>query len=131
VRRTLAALLTLAVTALTWAQTSSAPPAVIRKMLMQQDLSIPDYQVLLLTVEIPAGGREGKHKHSGDLAVYIQEGEMVLEVEGKPTMTYKAGDTFFVEAGTVHEGINRSGATGKGVATLITPKGQPVTIQTP
>lgn len=122
-----ALLLMLVVTSFLWAQSGAEPPAVVRKVLLQQDLSIPGYSVVLVSVEIPPGGREGRHTHSGALAGYVQEGVVIVESEGKPSTTYKAGDTFFVEAGKVHEGINNGTITAKAIATLVAPKGQPVT----
>src|ERR671929_72066 len=88
-----------------WVQPGvSAPaPEVKRTVLMQQDTPDGKYQNSLVMVEIPAGGREGRHNHPGPLIVYVQEGAIALEYEGKPTTTYRAGQTFFVEAGKVHQ----------------------------
>ena len=125
-----AAMLTLAATSVLWAQAPSGPPTVVRKVLMQQDLSIPgSYSLVLVSVEIPVGGREGRHTHPGGLAVYVQEGVFSLDYEGRPTVEYKAGDTFFVEAGKVHEGINKGSVAAKGIASFVVPKGQPLTTQ--
>lgn len=120
-------LLLAAASSILWARQGAEPPAVVRKMLLQQDLSIPGYSVVLVSVEIPPGGREGRHIHSGALAGYVQEGVVILDSEGKPSMTYKAGDTFFVEAGKIHEGINNGTVTARAIATLVVPKGQPLT----
>jgi len=126
-----ALLFTLAAAVL-WAQAPPSGPAVVRKTLLQQDLAIPGgYSMLLLSVEIPPGGREGRHSHPGALAVYVQEGEITLDSEGKATATYKAGDTFFVESGKIHEGINHGSAPAKGLATLVVPKGPPVSVPAP
>ena len=43
----------------------SAEPTVVRKVLMQQDLPIPGYSTALVSVDIPVGGREGRHTHPG------------------------------------------------------------------
>lgn len=126
-----AALFAIGATALVFAQTGGAL-AVVRKVLLQQELKTPaDHSMLLISVEVPAGGREGRHTHAGPLAVYVQEGEMVLESEGKAPATYRAGETFFVEAGTVHEGINRGPVVAKGIAALVSPRGRPVTTPVP
>ena len=73
---------------------------------MQQDLPMPNTTEAMIEVTIPVGGREGKHTHPGALMVHVTSGAISLDYEGKPNITYKAGDTFFVEAGKVHEGIN-------------------------
>jgi quercetin dioxygenase-like cupin family protein len=111
--------------------TSSAmqQPAVTRKVLLQQDLAIPGYTTALIAVEIPTGVREGRHTHPGTLLGYVQEGTLTLDYEGKPTGTYKAGDTFYVEPGKIHEGINKGNTAVKILATFVGEKGKPITTQ--
>ncbi len=104
-------------------------PNVTRKVLMQQDLNIPGYAAALVSVEIPVGGREGRHTHPGTLIVYVQEGTLTLDYEGKPTKAYKAGETFSVEPGKIHEGINKGNTTVKALASFVVEKGKPLTTQ--
>ena len=106
-------------------------PTVTRKVLLQQDLPIPDYQAAQVAVEIPVGGREGRHTHPGAAIVYVLEGTITLDYEGKPTATYKAGDSFFIEAGKIHEGINKGTAPIRALATFVVPKGKPLTTPAP
>ena len=96
-----------------------------RKLLLQQDMFIPGYQMIVQTVEIPAGVKEVRHTHPGVLSGYMLEGTLVLEHEGRPTATYKAGETFVVDAGKIHQGINNTNAPAKLVATLVLEKGKP------
>jgi quercetin dioxygenase-like cupin family protein len=44
------------------------------------------------------------------------EGTLRLDKEGKPSASYKAGETFFLERGIVHEGMNGSSWVGVSVA---------------
>ena len=104
-------------------------PNVTRKVLMQQDLQIPGYSVALVSVEIPVGGREGKHTHPGTLLVYVQEGALTLDYQGKPTKTYKAGETVYIEPGKIHEGINNGNTPVKALASAVVEKGKPLTTQ--
>lgn len=104
-------------------------PTVIRKVLMKEDAGIPGYEADLVAVEIPPGGREGRHTHPGLAMVYVQEGVVTLDYEGKPTATYKAGDTFYIEPGKIHEGQNKGTATVKVLGTFIIKKGEPLTTQ--
>ena len=106
-------------------------PEVVRRILLHQDLPKPNYQVIEMAVDLPAGGREGRHTHSGVLIVYILEGTMTFDHEGRATATYNPGDTFAVEPGQVHEGINRGNVTVKAIATLIAPKDEELTTQVP
>jgi quercetin dioxygenase-like cupin family protein len=80
-------------------------------------------------VTIPVGGREGKHTHPGPLIVHVISGAFSLDYEGKPNITYKAGETFSAEPNHVHEGINKGDEPAVGIATLVTPKGEPLTKQ--
>jgi len=120
----IAAIFTLAIAV---APSNAQAPTVKRTVLIQHDTSAPGFEALLVSVEIPAGGREGRHTHPGLAMVHVLEGTLSLDYEGKPQASYKAGDSFFVEAGKVHEGINKSNAPVKAIATFIIPKGQPVT----
>jgi len=105
-------------------------PSVVRKVLLQHDLAIPTgYTAGVVSVEIPVGGREGRHTHPGDLFVYVQSGAITLDYEGQPTKTYKAGDIFYVAAGKIHEGINNGNVPAMALASFVIPKGQPLTTQ--
>ena len=85
------------IASLTFPPATAQEPTVQRKVLLTHDLAVPGYQVVLGAVEIPPGGREGRHTHPGAVVVYIQEGVLTFDYEGSPTMTYKAGDSFFIE----------------------------------
>ncbi len=111
-------------------KTSAAQqPSVTRKVLQKDESSIPGYDVVLVAVEIPAGGREGRHTHPGVTMVYVQEGVLTLDYEGKPTATYKPGDSFAVEPGKIHEGHNFGKTPVKVVASFVVQKGLPMTTQ--
>ena len=122
----------IACTAIAYAGTlihAQQAPTVKRTVLLQHDTSVPGYDAILVAVEIPVGGREGRHTHPGTAMIHVLEGALTLDYEGKPTTTYKAGESFFVDAGKVHEGINKGNVPAKAIATFVIPKGQPVTAQ--
>ncbi len=102
-----------------------------RKLLLQQDLAIPGYEVVLVEVTIAVGGREGKHLHSGTLVGHILEGELTLVFDGKPTKTLKAGESLLIEPLQVHEGINNGSVPVKALVTFIIEKGKPLTTPLP
>jgi quercetin dioxygenase-like cupin family protein len=109
----------------------ASQPNAVRKMLIQHDLPIPGYTAGIAAVEVPPGGREGRHTHPGPLYVYVQEGAITVETDGQPTRTYKAGETFFIEGGRIHEGINHGTATYRSLTSFVIPKGKPLTSQVP
>ena len=118
-------------TSVTFLPATAQQPTVQRKVLLTHDLAIPGYQTVMAAVEIPPGGREGRHTHPGAVVVYIQEGVLTLDYEGNPTMTYKAGDSVFIEGGKIHEGINKGASPVKAVATFVVEKGKPLTTPAP
>jgi quercetin dioxygenase-like cupin family protein len=106
-------------------------PTIQRKVLITQDLPIPGYQIVMAAVEIPPGGRSGRHTHPGAVVANIQEGVLTLDYEGRPTTTYKAGDAVFVEAGKIHEDINNGTTPIKLIAAYVVEKGKPLTSPAP
>jgi quercetin dioxygenase-like cupin family protein len=105
-------------------------PEAKRTVLLRHDTNIPNYEAVLVQVEIPVGAREGRHTHPGLAMIHVLEGTLTLDYEGKPTASYKAGESFYVEAGKVHEGINKGKAPVKAIATFVIEKGKPITTQT-
>ena len=117
-------------------QSSPAPaaapaPQVKRNVLLKQDTSIPGREAVMARVEIPAGGAEGKHTHPADVFVFVNEGVVTVEHEGRPDATYKAGDVFTVESGKIHQAINHGDVTARLSAVFIAEKGKPLTTQVP
>lgn len=102
---------------------------VTRKIFLKQDSPIPGYDEDLVMVEIPPGGREGRHKLPGSVIIYVQEGTLTFDYEGKRTATYKPGDSLYVEPDKIHEGRNNGNAPVKVLATFLLKKGLPMTSQ--
>ena len=112
-------------------QAAAPAPTVTRTVLNQRDLPVPGFAAALVRVDLPVGAREGKHQHPGTLIAMVQEGTMTLDYEGKPTMQYKVGETFYVESGKIHEGMNKGTVPVKLIASFVFPKDKPMTIQVP
>ena len=77
-----------------------------RTPLQDQPLTVPGRHGVTARVEIMPGVESGRHVHPGEEFEYVVEGALQLEVDGLPPRTFKAGDTFFVGAGVVHNGRN-------------------------
>jgi quercetin dioxygenase-like cupin family protein len=101
-----------------------------RKVLLQQDAP-PGFQTVLTSVEFPPGASEIRHTHPGMLVVYVIEGTLAVESEGRPRTTYKPGDSFYIEAGKTHQGINTGNAPVKIVAMQVAEKGKPLSTPAP
>jgi quercetin dioxygenase-like cupin family protein len=77
-------------------------PGITRTDLQRHDLSAPGREVIQNRVDI---GREApfiKHKHPGEEIIYVLEGSLEYELEGRPPTTLEAGDVLLVPAETVH-----------------------------
>ncbi len=113
--------------ALLMAAPAAQQPTVTRKILLKQDAAIPGYEQDLVKVDIPVGGREGRHTHPGSVMIYVEEGTLTFDYEGKPTATYNPGDSLYVEPDKIHEGINNGKTTVKVIASFLVKKGVPLT----
>ena len=88
-------------------------------------------QAVMAAVEIPVGGREGRHTHPGAVFIFVQEGSIAVDHEGRANTSYKAGDSIYIEAGKIHEGVNAGTVPVKLIATFVVEKGKPLTTQAP
>ena len=101
-------------------------PGIKRHELQDRDLSIPGKHVVQARVEFEPGAVVGKHTHPGEEISVVLEGQLLLEVEGQPARTIKAGEAFLVPANTVHAGKNNGSGKGVVLATYVVDKGKPV-----
>jgi quercetin dioxygenase-like cupin family protein len=84
----------------------------------------PGWEAILVERILPPGAQSGKHTQSGNEIVYIQEGSVTFEAEGKPGVTLKAGEAFSTTAGEVHNVKNASSsAPAKALAFYVAKKG--------
>ncbi len=111
------------------AEQELAKEPITRTLLLKSDVTeIEGKETLMLVVEFAPGAVGGKHIHPGDELVYMLEGSITLEVEGKPPATFKAGDTFHIPSKVVHGGKNASTTAGaKALVVGLFEKGQPAT----
>jgi quercetin dioxygenase-like cupin family protein len=101
-------------------------PGVKRTDLQRHDLSAPGREVIQVRVDLDPGVAFPRHKHPGEEIIYVLEGSLEYEVEGKPPITLKAGDVLFIPAGTIHAAKNVGSGNGAELATYIVEKGKPL-----
>lgn len=103
-------------------------PTIKRQVLQKAD--VPDgkkHEVVFGMAELPAGVAIGKHSHPGIEQGAVVSGEVTLMVAGQPDKTYKAGDSWQIPVGAVHDA--KAGADGaKVIVTYTVEKGQPLAI---
>ena len=101
-------------------------PAFKRTVLQQSDISSPGREVVQAVADFEPRATPGRHTHPGEEVGYVLEGTFLIEQDGKAPVTLKAGGTFLIPAGTVHNATNTGAAGGKILATYIVEKGKPL-----
>jgi quercetin dioxygenase-like cupin family protein len=99
--------------------------------LQRHDLSAPGREVIQARVEIDPGVTAAKHWHPGEEIIYVLEGSLEYQLEGKPPVTLKAGDVLFIPAGVVHSAKNVGSGNGAELATYVVEKGKPLVTVAP
>lgn len=83
------------------------------------------YETVIGLAEIAPFVSIGRHTHPGPESGYVIQGGFELLVDGEPPRMLKAGDSYKVAAGTIHDA--KTGAEGaKVIATYVVEKGKPL-----
>jgi quercetin dioxygenase-like cupin family protein len=123
--RFIAPMLLLAASALT--ATALAQSSAIRRTVIQKaDVSVPGREAVVARVELDKGATAGRHSHPGDEIGYVMEGEADLVVDGEDPRRIKAGESYIIPAGTVHDAVNAGAGTLKLVGVFVVEKGKPL-----
>ena len=103
-------------------------PAITRTELLKTDLAgMEGKEAHMWVAEIAPGAATGKHSHPTPRFVYVIEGSVVLEIEGKSPQTFKAGEGFQEMPDVVHNFRNASTTEpAKALGFQIAGKGQPL-----
>ena len=88
----------------------------------------PGKEGRMIEVSYPPGAQDIVHRHNADAFVYVLEGQIVMQLKGKPAVTLKAGQTFYEGPTDVHVvGRNASNTeAARFVVVLLKGKGAPV-----
>jgi quercetin dioxygenase-like cupin family protein len=108
--------------------TEQQAPGLWRTDLQQHDLNIPGREVIQNRVDIGPEAPFVKHKHPGEEIIYVLEGSLEYQVEGKPPTTLNAGDVLFVPAETIHAVRNVGSGNAAELATFVVEKGKPLIV---
>ena len=125
--RALACAALIATSALTSPAAQAAQPdGITRTDLQRHDLSVAGHEAVQVRVDLAPGVAFPNHTHPGEEIIYVLEGALEYEVEGRPPVTLKAGEVLFIPAGTVHSAKNVGDVTASELATYIVEKGKPL-----
>ena len=103
-------------------------PGVRRTDLQRHDLGIPGREVIQARVELAPGVTSPRHWHPGEEIIYVLEGTLEYQLEGKPPVTLKAGDVYFIPARAIHTAKNVGSGNGAELATYVVEKGKPLLV---
>ena len=121
----LAALLVLAACTCAAHVTHAQAPGIKRTILQRSDAGA-GLEVILGMAEIAPGHAIGRHTHFGVETGYVLDGAVVMEVEGEPVRTLKAGESYAVAAGKIHDVRTLGDAPARALATYVVEKGKPL-----
>lgn len=110
-----------------WAQASG----LTRTLVGRADVSVPGREAVVARVDVAAGASAGRHTHPGDEISYVLEGETDLIIDGQPARHYKAGESFVIPAGTVHDARNTGTTPVRLVGVFVVEKGKPLASPAP
>jgi len=109
------------------AQTPPArPPGSTRIDLQRHDLAIPGWETIQARIDFSPGASFPAHRHPGEEIIYVLEGKLEYQLEGRPAVTLAAGDVLFVPKGAFHSARNVGTTKGSELATYVVEKGKPL-----
>jgi quercetin dioxygenase-like cupin family protein len=115
-------------------QTARAQQEPIKRTdLLKTELDeINDNEMQVWVADIAPGAATGRHSHPTPRFVYVLEGSVVLELDGKPPQTFKAGQAFAEQPNLVPKFRNASTTQpAKALGFQYAAKDQPLQINAP
>jgi quercetin dioxygenase-like cupin family protein len=97
-----------------------------RTDLQRHDLSIQGWETIQARAAFDPGTVAPKHRHPGDEIVYVLQGTLEFQLEGKSPLTLKAGDVLFISAGVAHSAKNVGTNEATELSTYVVEKGKPL-----
>ena len=101
---------------------SAQQQGIKRTDLQRHDLDIPGREAIQVRVSFDPGAAFGRHRHPGEEIIYVLEGSLEYEIEGRPRVTLKAGDVLFIPTGTIHSARNAGSVKAAELATYVVEK---------
>ena len=88
----------------------------------------PGKEGRMIEVSYPPGAKDVVHRHDAHAFVYVLEGQIVMQLKGKPSVTLKAGQTYYEGPDDIHI-VGRNASTtapARFVVVLLKGKGAPI-----
>jgi quercetin dioxygenase-like cupin family protein len=108
-------------------------PPLKRTDLLKLDLAeIEGSEMSVWVADIAAGAATGRHSHPTPRFVYVIEGSVVVERDGQPSQTFKAGQAFAEMPNEIHNFKNASTTeSARALGFQYARKGQPLQTNAP
>jgi quercetin dioxygenase-like cupin family protein len=84
------------------------------------------YVTILAEATVEAGTVAARHTHPGIETSYVLEGSIELPIQGQPTKSYSAGETYQVMTATPHAGGKASDKRVRILSIYVVEKGKPL-----
>jgi quercetin dioxygenase-like cupin family protein len=103
-------------------------PGADKKALFDEPLrGLDGQQVTIDRYSLPPAWIGGRHYHTGPVYVYVLEGVLTVDEQGKPRQTFKAGELYPEPVGIPMQTRNLSTADPMKLLVIqVTPKGEPL-----
>ncbi|MEQ1951089.1 cupin domain-containing protein [Mesorhizobium sp. CN2-181] len=125
------ALIAVSLAMLTVVSAAQDAPAGIKRTPLQKIAFPEGYSTVMGLAEIAPGASSGSHTHPGIETGYILEGEVLMSVDGQPDQTLKAGDSYLIPAGVVHDVKAIGNGPSKALATYVAEADKPLASPAP
>ena len=110
------------------APAGAAPPGIKRTILQRTPSEDGRFEIVLGMAEIAPGGATGRHSHPGVETGMVLEGSTSIEIDGEAPRVLKAGESYAIPTGKVHNATAVGGTPTKVLATYVVEKGKPLAI---
>jgi quercetin dioxygenase-like cupin family protein len=91
---------------------------------------VPGKEVLMYTVDFPAGFSSPIHRHNAQVSVYVMDGSVVMQVKGGKEVTLGPGQSFYEGPDDIHVVSRNASSTkpAKFLVFLIHKQGAPIVL---
>jgi quercetin dioxygenase-like cupin family protein len=79
---------------------------------------VSDKEVLMYTVDFPAGFSSPIHRHDAQVSVYVLQGSVVMQVRGGKELTLGPGQSFYESPNDIHV-VSRNASSSKPAKFLV------------
>ena len=102
------------------------PSPVKRTPIGKIDVPGSNFEVITAMVELQPGFKAGRHTHPGTVQAQVLEGEFMIQFDGQPEKTFKAGQSLEVPNAAIHNEGAVGSVPAKLIAVYVVEKGKPL-----